>query len=130
MRTPISVLAIVLTVMAAMPRLQAQSSHAAATAVLDAAVQQHAAVAADRRAAVLRTLERTEVQAQARRFGIDLQKAEAAVGAASGAQLDAMVAQANQVDSALAGGASTIVISTTTIIIGLLVLILLIVAID
>lgn len=129
MRTSISVLAIVLTVVAAMPRLQAQS-HAAPAAVLDAAVQQHAAAAADRRAAVLRTLERSEVQAQAKRFGIDLRKAEATVSAASGAQLDAMVAQANQVDQALAGGASTIVISTTTIIIGLLVLILLIVAID
>lgn len=130
MRMSISVLAIALTVVAGMPRLQAQSSHSTSAAVLDAAVQRHVTAEADQRAAVLRTLERSEVKEQARRFGIDLQQAQVAVGQASGSQLDAMVAQANQVDSALAGGASTIVISTTTIIIALLVIILLVVAVD
>jgi hypothetical protein len=130
MRTSISVLAIVLTVMAAMPRLQAQSSHAADQAALDAAVERHVSTEAGRRAAVLRTLERSEVREQAGRFGIDLRAAKAAVGLASGAQLDALVAQAGQVDQALAGGQSKVVISTTTIIIGLLIIILLVVAID
>jgi hypothetical protein len=130
MRTPTTVLAILLTLAAAAPRLQAQSPHIASLAVLDAAMQQHAAETAAQREAVLKVLDREEVKAVAGRVGIDLTTAATAVSSMSGQDLELAAAQAQQVDRALAGGASTVVISTTTIIIALLVLILLVVAID
>ncbi|HEV8396978.1 MAG TPA: hypothetical protein VGQ37_22005 [Vicinamibacterales bacterium] len=130
MRTPTTVLAILLTLAAAAPRLHAQSTHIASQAVLDAAVAQHVDDTATRRAAVLRVLDRDEVKALAGRVGIDLTTATAAVATLQGEQLAAAAEQAQQVDRALAGGASTVVISTTTIIIALLVIILLVVAID
>jgi hypothetical protein len=130
MRTSISVLAIALTLIAAMPRLHAQSPHLVSQAALDAAVQQHLDQAATQRDAVLRVLNRHEVKAVAGRMGIDLRTAASAVAHLDGADLASAANQAQQVDQALAGGQSKVVISTTTIIIALLVIILLVVAID
>jgi hypothetical protein len=130
MRTPTTVLAILLTLAAAAPRLHAQSTHVASQAVLDAAIQQHLDETASRRAAVLRVLDRDEVKAVAGRVGIDLTTAATAVATLQGEQLAAAAAQAQQVEQGLAGGQSRLVISTTTIIIALLVIILLVVAID
>jgi hypothetical protein len=128
MRKLSSVLPFVLSLLIAAPSAQAQTTHAAPQAVLDAAVRQHAASADEARAAVLRVLERSEVKAVAGRAGIDLRTVAGAVATLDAGQLAAVAAQAQQVDRALAGGASTIVISTTTIIIALLILILVIVA--
>ena len=130
MRTPTTVLAILLTLAAAAPRLHAQSPHVASQAVLDAAIQQHVDDTAAQRTAVLRVLDRDEVKAVAGRVGFDLTTAATAVKAMQGQELAAAATQAQQVEQALAGGASTVVISTTTIIIALLVIILLVVAID
>jgi hypothetical protein len=130
MRTPTTVLAILLTLAAAAPSLRAQSTHVASQAVLDAAIQQHVDHTAAQRDAVLRVLDRDEVKAVAGRVGIDLTTAATAVAAMQGQELAAAATQAQHVEQALAGGASTIVISATTIIIALLVIILLVVAID
>ena len=130
MRTPTTVLAILLTLAAAAPRLYAQSPHVASQATLDAAIQQHVDDTTAQRAAVLRVLDRDEVKAVAGRVGIDLTTAATAVKTMQGQELAAAATQAQQVEQALAGGASTVVISTTTIIIALLVIILLVVAID
>ena len=130
MRTPTTVLAILLTLAAAAPGLHAQSPHVASQATLDAAIQQHVDHTAEQRAAVLRVLDRAEVKAVAGRVGIDLTTAATAVSTMQGQDLAAAAAQAQQVDHALAGGQSKLVISTTTIIIALLVIILLVVAID
>ena len=130
MRTPTTVLAILLTLAAAAPRLHAQSSHVASQAVLDAAMQQHLDQTTARREAVLRVLDRDEVKAVAGRAGINLTTAAAAVAGLQGSELAAAASQARQVEQALAGGQSKVTISTTTIIIVLLVIILLIVAID
>src|ERR1044071_6735832 len=130
MRTPTSVLAILLTLAAAAPRLHAQSPHVASQAALDAAIQQHLDETSAQREAVLKVLERDEVKAVAGRVGIDLTTAATAVSTLSGDDLKAAAAQAQQVENALAGGQSKLVISTTTIIIVLLVIILLVVAID
>ena len=130
MRTPTTVLAILLTLAAAAPRLHAQSPHVASQAVLDAAIQQHLDEAAAQRAAVLRALDRDEVKAVAGRVGIDLTTAATAVATLQGQDLAAAAAQAQQLEQALAGGQSRVVISTTMIIIALLVIILLVVAID
>jgi hypothetical protein len=130
MRTSISVLAIALTLIAAVPRVSAQSPTIASQAVLDAAVQQHLDQTATQRDAVLRVLNRNEVRTVAGKMGIDMRTAASAVAQLDGADLAAAAGQAQQVDQALAGGASTVVISTTTIIVALLVIILLVVAID
>ena len=130
MRLFVSLVAILLMVTAAAPRLQAQTTHAAPQSALDAAVQQHVDTTAADREAVLRVLDHAEVKAVAARAGIDLQRAASAVATLGGAELAQVAAQASQVEDALAGGQSRIVISTTLIIIALLVLILIIVAVD
>jgi hypothetical protein len=128
MRTSTSVLVILLSIVIAMPRIQAQASHTASQSAIDAALQQHVSSAAADRADVLRVLANPEVKAIADKAGLDLRKAATAVASLEGQQLTEIAAQARQADQALAGGQSHVTISTTMIIIGLLVLILLIVA--
>jgi hypothetical protein len=130
MRTTLSIVAVLVMVLTAMPRIQAQTSHAAPQSALDAAVQQHAGSAAADREAVLRVLGRSEVKSVAEKAGIDLRQATGAVSTLEGDALAQVTAQAQQVEQALAGGQSRVVISTTLIIIVLLVLILIIVAVD
>ena len=127
--TIMSILAILLTLVTAVPRAHAQSS-IVSQSVLDAAVQEHVASTAADRAAVLRVMEHPDVKAIAGRVGVDLRTAAQAVSALDGQELQTLAAQASQVEQALAGGQSKVVISTTMIIIALLVLILLIVALD
>jgi hypothetical protein len=130
MRTSTSVLVILSSIVIAMPRVHAQTSHTASQSAIDAALQQHVSTAAADRADVLRVLANPEVKAVADKAGIDLRRATTAVASLGGQELGQLAAQARQVDQALAGGQSRVVISTTVIIIALLVLILLIVAID
>jgi len=130
MRTSVSIVAVLLMVLTAVPRLQAQTSHAAPQSAIDAALQQHVATEAADREAVLRVLGHTEVKTVAERAGIDLRRATSAVATLDGTELAKVAAQAQQVEQALAGGQSRVVISTTLIIIALLVLILIIVAVD
>lgn len=129
MRTFLSALGILLTVCAAVPQVNAQTSHAAPQSVLDAALQQHVASASARREDVLRVLNHPEVKAVASQVGIDLRSAATAVATLDGAELTEIASQAQQVERALEGGQSRITVSTTLIIIGLLILILIIVAV-
>jgi len=130
MRTSISLLVMLMLVISAVPRIHAQSAHAAPQAALDAALQQHVAATAADRETVLRVLDHPEVKAVAGQLGIDLRRATSAVATLDGEQLTELAAQASQVDEALAGGQSRVVISTTLIIIVLLILILIVVAVD
>jgi hypothetical protein len=134
MQTSTSVLAILLSILIAMPRVEAQvqgpASHTASQSAIDAALQQHVSSSAADRADLLRVLANPEVKSVADKAGIDLRRATTAVASLDGRELSQLAAQARQVDQALAGGQSRVVISTTVIIIALLVLILLIVAID
>jgi hypothetical protein len=130
MRMSVPVLAILFTVIAAIPPAQAQSTHAAPPSAIDAALQAHVSAADADRAMVQRLLEREEVKEVAGAAGLDLRRAASAVATLDGADLAAVAAQARQVDEALAGGQSRVVISTTMIIIALLVVILIIVAVD
>jgi len=130
MRMPVSVVAILLTVLTAVPRVHAQGSHAATQSAIDAALEQHMGSVAADRADVLRVLEHPAVKEVASRAGIDLRRAASAVSTVDGQDLGALAAQARQAEQALAGGQSKVTISTTVIIIALLVLILLIVALD
>jgi hypothetical protein len=130
MRTSTSVLVILLSMVIAMPRVQAQASHTASQSAIDAALQQHVSSTAADRDDLLRVLANPDVKSVADKAGIDLRRAATAVASLEGQELSQLAAQARQVDQALAGGQSRVVISTTVIIIALLVLILLIVAID
>ncbi len=138
MRSPYSVVAVVLSMLMAAPRIQASSqgpdqsaaqTHIAGQPVLDAAVQQHARATEQDRDTVRLFLQRADVKAIAGKYGVDIRRAESAVAAMDASELAHVAAQAREADEALAGGESTVTISTTTIIIGLLVLILLIVAV-
>ena len=129
MRMLASVLVVVFSFVAVIPPAYAQTSHAASQSALEAAVQDHVATSAADREAVLRLLERPDVQAVAGDIGVDLRRAQTAISTLDGEQLTELAAQAQQVERALAGGQSTVVISTTVIIIALLVLILIIVAV-
>jgi hypothetical protein len=129
MRMLASIVVLMVSLVAVIPPVHAQTSHAAPQSALDAAVQEHAADAATDRETVARLLQRPDVQAIAGDLGLDLRRAESAVATLEGPQLTELAAQARQAEQALAGGQS-ITISTTLIIIGLLVLILLIVALN
>jgi hypothetical protein len=137
MRSICSVLAVVLSVLMAAPRIQASSpgpdrpepqTHVAGLPALEAAVQEHGRAADRDRETVRLFLERADVRAVAGKYGIDIRRAESATATMDAGQLAGIAAQAREADEALAGGQSKVTISTTTIIIGLLVLILLIVA--
>ena len=130
MRTFASIVAVLVTVLALGSPLNAQSSHAAPQSAIDAALQQHATSEATDRAAVLRLLERAEVQSIAGDIGLDLRRAKDAVGTLDATELAGLASQARQAEEGLAGGQSRITISTTLIVIALLVLILIIVAVD
>jgi hypothetical protein len=130
MRTPVSVLALLLTVLTAVPRVHAQESHAATQSTIDSVLEQHVSSVAADRADVLRVLEHAAVKEVAAQAGIDLRRATSAVATIDGQQIGALAVQARQVEQALAGGQSRVVISTTVIIIALLIIILLIVALD
>lgn len=130
MRTFVSVGAVLMMVLVAVPRADAQTSHAASQAAIDSALQQHVASQAGEREAILRVLEHPDVKGVAQRAGLDLRRATSAVATLDAGELAQVAAQAQQVEQALAGGQSRIVISTTLIIIALLVLILIIVAVD
>jgi hypothetical protein len=121
----ILVTAFVLTLMSAAVA-SAQQSHVISTSALDQAVQQRVSQDQADRDAIRSLLQRSEVKDVARKAGLSLEKAEAAIGSLQGDDLRQMAGQARVVDQQLAGGASTIVISTTTIIIVLLVILLIV----
>ena len=127
MRSTCAFLAVVLSVLIAVPPVSAQV-HIAGRQVLDSAVQEHVRAADQDRQIVQQFLQRSDVRAIAGKYGIDLRRAESAVATMNAADLSSVAAKAREANRELAGGASTVTISTTTIIIGLLVLILLIVA--
>ena len=128
MRMLASILLVTSSMVAMAQPVDAQT-HTASLSALDAAVQEHVAASTADREAVLRLLERPEIQAIAGDIGLDLRRAQGAIATLEGSQLADLAAQARQVERTLAGGQSKITISTTAIIIGLLVLILIIVAV-
>lgn len=128
MRMFVMSLAMLFTLVAAVPRAEAQDTHTASPAALDAALQQHVSTSAADRDTVLRLLERDEVKKIAGEAGLDLRRAASAVATLTGEELAGLAVQAAQVERDLAGGQS-VTISTTLIIIALLIIILIIVAV-
>jgi hypothetical protein len=130
MRMSVMSLAMALTVVAVVPRADAQEIHTASQAALEAAVQQHVGASAADRETVLRVLEREEVRKIAGEAGFDVRRAASAVATLEGQDLADLAARARQIEQELAGGQSTITISTTLIIIALLIIILIVLAAD
>ena len=106
----------------------ADQQHLVSPTELAATVADGAAKQDMNRATVREALERPEVQAVASKLGLDVTRADEAVDALSGAELEKAANAAQQVNEQFVGGASSVVISTTTIIIILLLVIILIVA--
>jgi hypothetical protein len=74
-----SVLVILLSLVIAMPRVQAQVSHTAGQSAIDAALQAHVSSAEADRADLLRVLANPEVKTVADKAGLDLRRATTAV---------------------------------------------------
>ena len=116
-------LAVCLAVLFLAPVASAQD-HVITTSELNKAVQQRVTSEQADRAAITSLLQRAEVREVAAKAGLSLDKAQAAVSALQGADLQQAASQARQVQNDLAGGASTVVISTTTIILVLLIVLI------
>ncbi len=116
-----------LFMLVAILRVDAQETHTASQAALDAALQQHVSTSTADRDTVLRFLAREEVKKVAGEASLDLRRAASAVATLDGEELASLAFQARQVEQSLAGGQSSITISTTLIIIGLLLIILIVV---
>jgi hypothetical protein len=110
------------------PAAQAQT-HVIGARQLATAVQQRVNQEQADREAVASLLQRDEVRQIAKRAGLSLERAQAAVSTLDGHQLRDLAAQARTVNNELEGGA-TVVITTTTIIIILLVIIIIILLAD
>lgn len=107
--------------------VQAQEDIAASPDDVEVAVQQKVAAAESDREAIRSVLDRNEVRDVAAGAGLDVDRAAAVVETLEGSELSAAAEQARDLDAALAND-TTIVISTTAIIIGLLILILIMVS--
>jgi hypothetical protein len=118
-------LAICLAVLLMAPTAGAQE-HVIGQSALDKAVQQRVSQEQADREAILSLLNRSDVRDIAGKAGLSLEKAQAAVSALQGKDLQEAAQQARQAQNDLAGG-STVVISTTTIIIVLLLVVLILV---
>ena len=101
MRSICSVLAVVLSVLIAAPRVQARGSegsappqHIAGQQVLDAAVSEHVQAADQDRETVRLFLQRGDVRAIAGKYGVDIRRAESAVTALDATELASVAAQA------------------------------------
>ena len=103
----------------------AQQSPVLPPGAIDRALADQAADTAAKRQAIDTALQQTDVQRAADRLGIDLSRAQKAVGTLDGIELDRLAAQAQLVNDEVAGG-QTVRLNLLWLIIGLLILIIII----
>jgi hypothetical protein len=108
---------------------RAEQRHIADRNALDRMVAEQVSQQEADRQVIRDVLKRDEVRDVARKAGLDIVRAEAAVATLSGNELQDAARRAREANERLAGGAN-VTISTTMIIIALLVVILIIVAVD
>ena len=108
----------------------AQQRHVIDPAAVAASVAQHAAEQDANRAAVREALTQPQVREMARRMGLDVNRAAAAIDTLNASDLERAANAARQVNQQLVGGATTITITTTTIIIALLIILIIVLAVD
>jgi hypothetical protein len=114
--------------MAPSPAL-ADNRHLVSPEKLAATLAQHVERQSADRSAVREALEAPRVREIARRVGLDVDRAVAAVDTLADAELIRAAAAARQINQQLVGG-QTVTLTTTTIIIALLIVILIVVAVD
>jgi hypothetical protein len=122
-------MAVVLSLVAVASSSAQAPPHVADQAVLDRLVAAQLAQQEADRQLIRGVLQRQEVREVARRAGLDIGKAEAAVATLDGQDLKDAARRARQAQERLSGGSSSVTFSTTTIIIILLLVILIIVAV-
>src|SRR5262245_19478722 len=103
-----------------------QAQHVVDAAALRQAMAAKVSVDRENRKAVLKVLDRRDVQGVGARMGLDIKRARAAVASVEGEQLANLANAARDADRDLAGGNKTVTISVTTLLL-LLILIVLIV---
>jgi hypothetical protein len=105
----------------------AQAQQIVPPGAIDHALTEKAADVAAKQQTIRTALQQPEVQRVAEALGVDITRAQSAVGTLNSADLDRAAAQAQAVNQELAGG-QTVRLNLLWIIIGLLVIILIIVA--
>jgi predicted xylose isomerase-like sugar epimerase len=124
MRIRLIAVAGIATILLSSSTVFAQQRHVVDGSSLRQAVAGSVQTAAENRASVRRVLKHVEVRQVAERLGLDLVKADAAVGTMSQTDLARVATAAREADTALAGGANTVVISTTTLLLVLIIVLL------
>ena len=107
--------------------VSAQAQQIVPPGAIDQAFTEKAADVAAKQQSIKTALQQPEVQRVAKALGVDIARAEGAVGTLDGADLDRAAAQAQLVNQEVAGG-QTVRLNLLWIIIGLLIIILIIVA--
>ena len=120
-------LLICLCVIFAVGQVRAQQPHVVDSRALDLALAAKAAETSAKRDAIRTALQQPDVQRVAATLGVDVARAEAAVGTLAGGDLDRVAAQAQAVNDEIAGG-QTVRLNLLWIIIALLIIILIVVA--
>jgi hypothetical protein len=107
--------------------LPARAQQIVPPGAIDQALTEKAADLAAKQQTIRTALQQPEVQRVAKSLGVDIARAQGAVGTFSGADLDRVAAQAQLVNDEVSGG-QTVRLNLLWVIIGLLILILIIVA--
>jgi hypothetical protein len=110
------------------PPAQAAETSASAVSVsqMDEALARNTTRDQEARGTIRSLLQRPEVRELAAGHGLDLRRAEAAVGTLEGAELQTLAAQAGQADAALVGGDRTVRIGLVAALLILIIVILLV----
>jgi hypothetical protein len=116
-------MASLLCVFLALPSVSASADEKHVVGAADLARMMQERLDGDRanRELIQRVLGRAEVREVARRFGLDVRRAETAVPTLDGRELEDLAARADEVERALAGGDSIVLTTTTIIVIALLI---------
>ena len=118
-------LLVVLCVIFAAGQVRAQQPHVVDARTLDRALAARAEETTAKRDAIRAALQQPDVQRVATALGVDIARAEAAVGTLAGGDLDRAASQAQAVNDEIAGG-QTVRLNLLWIIIALLVIILIV----
>lgn len=103
----------------------AQQRHIVDAVAMNRAVVAQTATDQQNRDVVIGVLHQPQVQVLAAKLGLNVTKAEAAIGTISGSELKELATQARATTNApLSGGSNTVIISTTTLLLILIIVIL------
>lgn len=102
----------------------AQQRHVVDPSAIRQGIADQAATDQQNRDAVIGVLQHSQVRDLADRLGLNVTRAEGAVGTLDSAELASLADSARAVDAELAGGSNTVVISLTTLLLIIIIVIL------